>query len=289
MKQSLIFSVCIAMLAALGINAAQADVDVALNLRYTDPADPNEGGTWTLVAKTDDPNSAGITGLVTRFTDGSIPAAGSVNGSIGHDINGGAFVTGTFVDPNGPDFVEFVYGQDPNDGVTNGVGQTGGPSDQGADPLGNSVWDNASIIATGAFTGLRPTTVLAAANETISGVIVSSNIGDFNVRGDSLSTLGLESGTGLFAGDANRDGAIGPADLGAVGLNWSPTGTTAGWDDGDFNDDGAVGPADLGAVGLGWDPLGNNYTPPAIGAVPEPTTLALVMLGALGLGVRRRQ
>jgi len=282
MKRSLILSLCAVIVAALGMSAVQAQTDIALNLKYTDPADPSEGGEWTLVAKSADPNSNGLTALVSRYTNID-PNSIVINGSIGHDIgvSGGVFGSA----------VEIVYGQDPNDGLTSGAGQVGGPSDQGADPLLNSAWDNASVIATGTFGASRPDNdpnSSAGGNfENTLSEIVSTAVGLNNVRGDSENSLGLESGTGLFAGDLNRDGAVGPSDLGTLGINWDPTGTTNGWDDGDFNDDGAVGPSDLGTLGINWDPVAGDFIPPAIGAVPEPSSLILAAL-ALGLALRRR-
>ena len=62
MKCKMALSVCaIAMTAMLASAVFGLTVDVGLNLRYNDPADPTEGGIWQLVAKTDDAN--GIAGL----------------------------------------------------------------------------------------------------------------------------------------------------------------------------------------------------------------------------------
>lgn len=280
MKRSLIFSLCLALLASFGISSAQADVDVALNLNYTDPADPNAGGSWTLVAKTDTASSNGITSVVVRFGSGTIPAAGTVNGSIGHDINGGALVVGDFPDPNG--YVEFVYGQDPNDGLVGSVGLVGSPSNQGTDPLdplgvNGGTWDDASIIATGSFLSSRPTAVLAAANEDIGGTISSAVIGDFNIRGDSVSI------DGLLPGDTNRDWSVNNADFAILAGNWQSSG---GWNDGDFNSDGNVENADFALLAGNWQ--GSN-PPPAIGAVPEPTTVSLFGIAIAGLLTARRR
>ena len=289
MKQSLILSLCVAMLAAFGISAAQADVDVALNIRYNDPADPNEGATWSLVALSDTASSTGITGLVARFNAGTIVPTGTVEAGIGHDINGGTLVSGSFVDPNGPDYEEFVYGQDPNDGLTANVGLVGGPTDQGADPLRNPVWDNASLIATGTIAGgVRPTALLAAANEEIGGNITLATIGNFSVRGDAAESLGIEAaGTGLLAGDINRDGDVTTGDLSVLLGNFNDPPGSQGWADGDFTDDGDVATGDLSLL------LGNFNAPPTnpgppIGAVPEPASIVLLLAGA-GFGLLRRK
>lgn len=284
MKRILIFSLCAVAVAAIGMNAAQAAVNTALNLYYTDPADPSDGGTWTLVAVDTDPNSAGIVALTVRFDD--LAPAGTVNGSIGHNINpdnGNALVIGVFE----VDETEFVFGQDPNEGLTFGVGLAGGPSDQGVDPLGNFVWDNASIIATGSFGSLRPSVVANSveANVSVAGEIVAASIGLFNVRGDSLVTLGLESpaGAGLLAGDADRDGDVDLPDLGNLA---GSLGGPGGWNDGDTDGDGDVDLPDLGALAGN---LGSNGNPPAIGAVPEPTSIVLSLFGLSALAFRRRR
>jgi hypothetical protein len=270
MKRSLILPLCAVALAAIGMSAAQADLNVALNLRYDNPADPNEGGTWTLVAL-GDPNSDGLVGLVTRFTD--LAAAGTVDGSIGHDINGGALKVGTFSGET-----EFVYGQDPNDGLVHSVGLVGGPSDQGADPLHNADWDDASVIATGSFGGDRPVFVSAAGNVTdVSDVITAVSIGLTNVRGDSVSI------DGLILGDADRSGAVGLDDLTLLSTFINGPGD---WDKGDFDSTGTVGLDDLTLLSTFINTPG--WTPPAIGAVPEPSALLLSVL-CIGFMSSRRK
>ncbi len=300
MKRCLVLSLCAVALAAFGISSAQAVVNVALNLRYTDPADPSLGGTWTLVAKTDTASSTGITGLVVRFAGGTMPAAGTVNGSIGHDINGGALVVGSFdhdSDPNTPTQTEFVYGQDPNDGLVANVGLAGTPApwNGGQDPLdgqnvGAGTWDGSTIIATGAIANLstRPAFFSAAANEDISGTITAATINLMTVRGDSRVTLGLEApgGSGLLAGDTNRDGIVDVTDLGNLATNWQQS--PRAWLDGNFNitTDNIVDVTDLGDLATNWQQSG---TPPAIAAVPEPSAALLGLLSSTWLLARRRK
>ena len=50
-------------------------------------------------------------------------------------------------------------------------------------------------------------------------------------------------------GDANGDGAVGLADLTALGGSW---GANAGWSGGDFNLDEIVGLSDLTILGGHW-------------------------------------
>ncbi|MHC4715865.1 MAG: glycoside hydrolase family 113 [Planctomycetota bacterium] len=79
-------------------------------------------------------------------------------------------------------------------------------------------------------------------------------------------------------GDANYDGKVGIADLGALADSYGLT-TGANWMKGDFNLDGQVGIADLAA-------LADNYGKSS-GGVPEPATLALLAIVGAAL-IRRR-
>jgi hypothetical protein len=84
-------------------------------------------------------------------------------------------------------------------------------------------------------------------------------------------------------GDLDNDGFVGITDLNIVLSAWNqnvPAGDFAG---GDPSGDGFVGIEDLNVVLSNW----NSGTPPAV-AVPEPTTLAMVMLGGAATFSRRR-
>jgi hypothetical protein len=60
----------------------------------------------------------------------------------------------------------------------------------------------------------------------------------------------LPSGSSFLRGDANLDGAVNPADVSVISLNWLLT--ASGWCAGDFNADGVVNTVDLNEVGLNW-------------------------------------
>ncbi len=77
-------------------------------------------------------------------------------------------------------------------------------------------------------------------------------------------------------GDANLDGAVNGADLGAVLANFGSTSGT--WYMGDFNYDGSVNGADLGVVLANF---GQHVSVTA--AVPEPSTLLLLAAGLVSL------
>ncbi len=66
MKRSVTLSLFAVALTALCATTAQAVVDVQLNLRYTDPADPSEGGSWDLLVQSTAVN--GVKGLNVLFT-----------------------------------------------------------------------------------------------------------------------------------------------------------------------------------------------------------------------------
>lgn len=83
-------------------------------------------------------------------------------------------------------------------------------------------------------------------------------------------------------GDADLDGDVDGTDLATVGINWDPAATDIEWADGNFSqDDGNVDGSDLAAVGLNWNPAGGP-------AIPEPTTIGLMMIAGAAL-LRRRQ
>ncbi len=97
--------------------------------------------------------------------------------------------------------------------------------------------------------------------------------------GDDVGEL-VRGILGTEFGDANLDGKVGIADLGALADNYGLS-AGAGWAQGDFNGDGKVGIADLGALA---DNYGAGGGAPA---VPEPAGLTLLTWAAW-LTLRRR-
>ena len=92
---------------------------------------------------------------------------------------------------------------------------------------------------------------------------------------------GADATFGFHPGDANGDNMVDVGDLGILGANYGKT-TGMTWATADFTGEGAVDVGDLGVLGAnyGW----SN----AAGAVPEPATMSLLVLGAAGLIRRRR-
>jgi hypothetical protein len=94
-------------------------------------------------------------------------------------------------------------------------------------------------------------------------------------------------------GDANLDGKVTPADLTIWANNFNNQ--TATWLQGDFNKDGKVTPADLTIWAnhfnqtLTLNPVVIHSLVGTTAAVPEPTSLAVLGIGAAALLTRRRK
>ena len=81
-------------------------------------------------------------------------------------------------------------------------------------------------------------------------------------------------------GDANKDGKVDGSDVTILAGNWQKgvdDGQTAIWDDGDFNGDGKVDGSDVTILAGNWQ-YGVETT---AASVPEPSTLAMLLYGAL--------
>jgi hypothetical protein len=313
MKRGLVFTCCAAAL-VVGSSVAQAqNVQLSLNLRYTDPNNPAAGGNWFLVAKTDDTDGiAGISAYISNIATGTAGSAygnGAGAGStayaattaatIGAILNGGNPFKATFGTSE-----NIVYGQDTATGpIVADVGQGAGtPGNTAIDPLRNPTWNNAAIIATGTFAGggnagnlfNRPAFVVQGANSTDANTLAGTTLGvaaqdaavTTTVRGDSLGTLNLNSvaGAGLRGGDANRDGTVNSLDFSLLSSNWLST--TSGWDGGNFNSANGTNSLDFSILSSNWLQSG---TPPAAGSVPEPAGAALLGIALLGLASRAKR
>lgn len=142
-----------------------------------------------------------------------------------------------------------------------------------------------SGYAGGAWTGAGITSSSANTGNFALGV---GDLSDTGFSGDYLGTP-IDGDVTIVRftryGDANLDGTVGIADFARLGANYNQPGR---WATGDFNFDGTVGIADFSLLGANYnlsaiDPAGRG------GAVPEPTTLGVVALGAAGLMARRRR
>ena len=84
--------------------------------------------------------------------------------------------------------------------------------------------------------------------------------------------------TPALLGDANLDGTVNGGDLNIVLSHYNQTGMD--WYHGDFNGDGTVNGGDLNIVLANY----NQTVDVSVGvAVPEPSTLAMLALGAIAM------
>jgi hypothetical protein len=102
-------------------------------------------------------------------------------------------------------------------------------------------------------------------------------------------------------GDANLDGNAGLLDLDTLGLNFNVDDNARTWTHADFNGDKDVGLLDLDILGQNFGQSGGSNTPlnivgiaggaGSLGgvAVPEPSTIALLMLGFGAVGSLRKR
>ena len=84
--------------------------------------------------------------------------------------------------------------------------------------------------------------------------------------------------------DFNQDGVIGDADLSILLSHWGQCGVE--WHDGDSSGDGCVNDDDLSLVLHDW---GRGSWAAGDGAVPEPASLAALLVGGLALAHRKRR
>ena len=133
------------------------------------------------------------------------------------------------------------------------------------------------------------TEVLADTLDAVSKLLIRNDFGASPTPIGShpphvTATLGMDNITAIpLPGDVTGDVYVGGLDLTTIITNWGMTGATR--QQGDLSGDGTVSGLDYTEVITYW---GTGTPPPEPGAIPEPTTLGLLVIGGLAL-LRRRK
>jgi autotransporter-associated beta strand protein len=137
----------------------------------------------------------------------------------------------------------------------------------------------------------------------LSAVGIATNLSSFEGAGGTV-TVGTSDVVlkDTYYGDANLDGQVNSTDYTLIDAGYLSGGTKTGWQNGDFNYDGVINGSDYTLIDNAFNTQGaqlsaeiaTNTAQIAGGAgtasaVPEPTSLGLLGLGAMGLLGRRNR
>jgi hypothetical protein len=257
---------------------------MSLNLQYTMPSDPAMGGNWTLVAKTNSANGiASINAILSNVNAAGI----AYQSGIGAMTKGGS----PFVFQSGS-LVELVYAQDASNpaSVVTDVGRGAGtPGNLALDPFNNPAWHNAAVIATGTFGATKPafTANLDTPPDVTKGNVLTTKTPPFVMAAAATVTTVVRDGLSVpLVGDYNLNGTVDAADY----VVWRDTLTqmVPPLSGADGNGNGTIDSADYDVWRSHFgQPAGSGAGLLAVAAVPEPTTLALVILAGVCFYPRR--
>ena len=271
--------------AALNANAGTTNLnsDAGGNLALSAAATVNFGSSQHLASLTVSPGVTvnAVAGGNKVIVTGGLTLAGATNAWTGQlDLNDNALV----VQSNAVDAATTLAR------VTNQIktGHNGG------------AWDGAGINSTSAADDVAQLTAVGVLRNDngLGGAIYNTFFGQSVDANSILATL-------TYYGDANLNGDIDSSDYSLIdnGFNFGLT----GWLNGDFNYDGSVnatdyalidnafglfgGPLAAEMISLHSDAFGQPYLDALanLQSVPEPSTLALLAMGAIGLVIRGRR
>jgi autotransporter-associated beta strand protein len=271
----------------------------------------NNTGNYTLTGANSSSGIAG-TGSLTLLGTGTVTLSSSNTYTGGTNVSAGKLViaSATAYPNNGSTGTPLTVGAGAVFQIASHT--TGGTS---TEPIVSSLTNNGSIDITNNEILIKGSTYTAISTEVSdaynpatggwntsgNGLITSSTVG-------GLTTVGVAQVSGgvlvkaTYYGDANLDGLINSADYTLIDGGFLSNNTLTGWQNGDFNYDGVINGSDYTLIDNAFNMQGAQLlaqvaTPTAqiaggsgtASAVPEPTTLGLLGLGAMGLLGRRNR
>ena len=181
MTYALRLAACALALAATCHTAYAVDVNISMNVFPTNIGNPNGGGAWTIVAKT---NSTQAIAAISAYLNNVNVVGLDVENDIGHDFADPLFAVQGSV-------INLVYGQ--NTTIAPLVGGVGTLSkSDGPDPLGNPAWNDATRIFSGTYSSTVPTfatNVGSANNNTDANTFAQVMVGLGTLNADTTTVV----------------------------------------------------------------------------------------------------